>query len=296
MKWIARPRSYGPKEQPTVEFLSGIITSQFNLITDLKIKQKIISILHQVPEHTMAEKMLKSYLYLMIGNITRSDNILRTFLRNPPLRNWKSTPESFSVYHRIARDHSEQIIKKLSRHPADRRTFGLFGMYLTNLYTDEVLLRHVAEYDTDVVESKLDLKYVEGLAPEFVRFLRLKSMDETRRIRALRKFHRYPWAMQSYWIWPFMEIDPLVSESLSGELQRLEKEDQLWFIYVMDNEKLADAFFKKSGKSFLPGRRQFLRTALKDREQFMLALFKLLEFGDIDAALTQETIDFLTHD
>ncbi len=288
--------SYGEKDRKTVDFLGGILTSQFNLITDPKVRAGIISVLHDVPEETLAEKLLKSYLYLMIGNITRSDNILRGILRTPPAKNWVRTPAPAGTYHRLARENIEQLIKKLSRHPADRRVFQLLAKYVENFYTDPALLEHFGTYATGAIEEKLDLKYVEGLAPEFVRYLRLKDLSEERRVRRLRQTRNFPWAMQSAWVWPFLDIDPLVSESMSEELQRLEKEDELWFVYVMDNEKLADAYSKKSGKSFLPGRRQYLRSILPEPRLFMASLFKLIEFGDINPELTQATVEHLTRE
>jgi hypothetical protein len=54
------------EEQKKAAFLTEILTSKFNLITDLVIKNKIIEVLIDVPENTAGEKLLKSYLYLMM--------------------------------------------------------------------------------------------------------------------------------------------------------------------------------------------------------------------------------------
>lgn len=102
--------------------------------------------------------------------------------------------------------------------------------------------------------------------------------------------------MQSYWVWPFTEIDPLISEVMTNELMKLEKEDQLWFIYLMENEKLADLYSSKSGKSFLPGRRPFLKACLNDHHTFMMGLYKLIELGDINPELVLRTSEQLIHE
>jgi hypothetical protein len=83
---------------------------------------------------------------------------------------------------------------------------------------------------------------------------------------------------------------------MNPELQKLEQQDQLWFIYLMDNEKLADLFSRKSGKSFLPGRRPYLKESLNDYRTFMMSLYKLIELGDINQDLIVKTADQITHD
>lgn len=112
----------------------------------------------------------------------------------------------------------------------------------------------------------------------------------------MRNFKKYPLEEQSYWFWAFFDIDPLVSDALHPELSRVEKDDQLWFIYLMDNEKLSDLFNKKSGKSFLPGRRPYLKESLNDHRTFMMALFKLIELGDINHELIVKAADQIIHD
>lgn len=296
MKWVAKSKPLSKEHQEQQTFLNEVINSQFNLITDLKIRNKIINVLQAVPEETIAEKILKSYLYLMIGNITRSDNILRDIMAAAPRLNWERTGLRASHFHKLAYEQAGQLLTKLSRHPADRRTFELFSLYLQSFYNDESLVAMAENIDTSDVESKLNLKYIKGLAPSFVDYLRLSEMSETLRFKNLRKLKVYPLNMQSYWIWAFLDIDPLVSDVMHPELQRLEKEDEMWFIYLMDNEKLADLYSLKKGKSFLPGRRPFLKTSLEDPHSFMLALYKLIEVGDINPELVLKTTEQLIHE
>lgn len=296
MKFVAASKPLSAKELTRKTFLLEIINSQFNLITDAKVKNEIIKILHFVPDNTVPEKLLRAYLYLMIGNITRSDNILRDVISASPRVNWERTGLRGSMYHKLASEQSQQILVKLARHPADRRSFELFGLYLQSFYNEESIVRMADDIDTSEVEAKLSLKYIESLAPSFVKYLRLSNMSDTRRIKSLRNLKRYPLEEQSYWNWAFFDIDPLISDAMAPELERLEKEDQLWFIYLMDNEKLADQFNKKSGKTFLPGRRPFLKSSLEDHHSFMMSLYKLIELGDINHELVVKTADQILHE
>ncbi|MFP5386906.1 MAG: hypothetical protein ACLGHN_12550 [Bacteriovoracia bacterium] len=296
MKWVGEPRELSAKQQKRERFISEILTSQFNLITDLKVKNEIISILYEIPEETVAEKLLKSYLYLMIGNVTRSDNILRDLASTPPRVNWARSGINASFYHRLGREFTPQIMAKLSRHPADRKNFELFNLYLQNFYNEPSLLDVARDIDTSDVESKLGLKFIEGLAPPIVKFLRLQRKKESDRINDLRNFKKFPLEEQAYWVWPFMDIDPLISKELVPGLSHLEEQDQLWFIYLMNNEKLFDLYSRREEKSFLPGRRPYLKEKLEEKDSFMLSLYKLIEFGDINPGLVQKTTERLVND
>jgi hypothetical protein len=83
---------------------------------------------------------------------------------------------------------------------------------------------------------------------------------------------------------------------MNTELQKIEQSDEMWFIFLMNNEKLADLFSLKSGRSFLPGRRPFLKKSLSERPRFMMALYKLFELGDINDELVLKTADHLFHE
>ena len=295
MKDVAEVHPLTKKEQKTQDFVKEILNSQFNLITDLKIKTEIINILNEIPENTLPESLLKSYLYLMVGNIARSDNILRSIINTSPRVNWEKTGRAGGPFHRLVQENIRQIFTKLGRHPADRKTFQLFVLYLQSFYNDPELLALADSVETSEAEARINLKIMESHAPSFINYLRLSRMGENKRIAYLRST-KYPHDEQSYWFWPFMDIDPLISDAMVPELERLDKEDQLWFIYLIENEKLADLFSKKSGRSFLPGRRPFLKESLNSKASFMMTLYKLIELGDINDSLVLRTTEHLIHE
>jgi hypothetical protein len=296
IKWIAKSRPVSKTEQEKQNFLVEIINSPFNLITDNKIRDRIIKVISETPESTLPEKLLRSYLYMMIGNITHSDNILKQIMTIPPRVNWEMADFKKSLSHVVASEHMEKIFLKFARHPTDRRCFQLLILYFQNFFNDEYLLKISDNVDTNDVESKLELKYIRSLAPDFVDYLRLSSMSENDRIAKLRKTETYPLDMQSYWIWAFQDIDPLVSEQMTSELHRIEKEDEMWFIYLLNNEKLADIYSLKKGKSFLPGHRSYLKKNLEDHHSFMLSLYMLIQIGDINHEVLLKTTENLIHD
>jgi hypothetical protein len=280
LKAVAVDEAPSAKDQDTVNFLTEILNSQFNLITDLSVKGKIINHLHGMPESSLGERLLKSYLYLIIGNITRSDNLLTTFIQRPPYENWRGSVLPKSIYHKLGRDYLNQIMIKFSKHPADRRTFQLFCAYLETYFNDENLLRVVSEVKEDL-SDKLKLRFVQRIAPDLTRHLN-------------KKFELASFQELAMWHLPFAEFSPALSEKFNQGIVSLEQNNPLWFVYLASDDKIAESYAKITKKAFLTGRRQFLRTQLDSPETFMLALFKLIEFGDIDETLVKKTATILS--
>lgn len=293
LKAMARVKTRNKAEQETVTFLSEVLNSRFNLISDAEVRAKIVNLLLDLPAKTMSERLLKSFLYLIIGNVTRSDNLLKEFINTPPYINWQGYTPAVSLYHQIASENIEQIILKLSNHPADRRIYHLFTQYLLNYYKNDSLLELISDNQGPSLQGQLDLKFIEKFAPELIHHLRLQRENDTGRMLKLMDLKEISLREQALWHWPFLSIDPVISPDLVEELRKIEKDEQLWFLYLMDNEKLVDIYVKKTGKALLVGRRQYLHTLLTDPKTFMLALFKLIELGDIDQELVNKTIDFI---
>jgi hypothetical protein len=293
-KWLkaqAKVPKPSPKEQEKIDFLNEILNTQFNLITDQKAKNKVIALLAETPDSTNLEKLLKSYLYLMIGNITRSDKILKDMMTEPPRYFYQGFTMNGSVYHRLTLTHLEKVMRKFSRHPADRLTFYLFNQYIKSFLNKSDLIELVDDLEMEGMSEKIKLSYTERIAPELVGFVRLNSMGEKRRIKILRQ-PRYSLEMQSLWIWPFMDVNPLISEAMAGPVKVLDETDPIWAIYVLEDEKLADLYFKKGGIP-ITRRRSSLRSHLEVKADYMLTLYKLIEIGDINEDLIQNVSRFM---
>jgi hypothetical protein len=282
------------KEQKKIDFLGEMLNSQFNLITDQKVKNSVIALIGEAPSNTNLEKLLKSYLYLMIGNITRSDRYLKSIIAQSPREFYQSFTIKPSVYHKMTADNLEKILSKFSRHPADRLTFYLFTAYVKSFLNKPELLELVDEVEPDNMQSKITLSYTLRISPELVEFIRLTTMSEKRRMKNLR-MKTYSPEMQSYWVWPFINIDPLVSESMVERVNVLDENDPLWAVYLLANEKLSDMYFNKGGQP-VSRRRQALRKHLEVKKDFMLTLYKLIEIGDIDEGLVHQVSQFMLHE
>lgn len=295
LKNVARSKSLSPLLQQRSTFLTEILTSKFNLITDLATKNKIIEVIIDVPEYSLAERLLKSYLYLMIGNVTRSDNVLKGIMKQPPIKSWQGFTASPSFYHNLTVENLGPIVTKIANHPSDRKTWELFSRYLKEFSNDQRVIEEISEHEGSQLEGKLTLLSVERISPELVQYLRMSRLDEQKLGLRLRQ-KVMPLSLQAYWIWYFLPINSVISEDFLPELASIEEKDPLWFIYLMENEKLSDYYAGKTGKAFLPGKRQLLRSHLQKKEYFMLSLWKLIEIGDIDQKLVDETSQFLKHE
>ena len=251
----------------------------------------MIALLAEAPEATNLEKLFKSYLYLMIGNITRSDKILRELMTEPPRYFYQGFTLKGSIYHEMTLTHLEKVLRKFSRHPADRLTFYLFNLYIRSYMNKPDLIELVEDLELDSMSEKVKLSYTEKIAPELVGFVRLIRMGEKRRMKILRQ-SKYSLEMQSLWVWPFMDVNPLISEAMAGQVKLLDETDPIWTMYVLEDEKLAHLYFKKGGLP-IARRRSFLRKHLEVEADYMLTLYKLIEIGDINEDLIQNVSKFM---
>jgi len=287
LKSIDQKKVLSKKEQKNRNKLIKILNSPYNLITDQNLKSELTNILLDMPGDTLGETLLKSWLFLMLGNITRSDSLLKEFINTAPYYNWKKRSINPSFYHTLSLEFLDGILERLAKHPSDRLIFKLFCEYVLSYYSDETLFYRIKKVHSGFATDFINLEYVKRLAPALVNHLRLKAMSESNRISTLRNEKIITQEEQSLWHWPFLNIDPLITDGIYPTLKKWEESDQLWFIYLMHSEKIIDVWSKNSGKSFIHGRRQFLREHL-DGKDFMLALYKLIRFGDIDPSLVEK--------
>lgn len=281
---IDQKRALSKSEQENKKLITEVLNSPYNLITDHHLKSKLSSILIEMPEDTLGETLLKSWLFLMLGNITRSDNLLKDFINTAPYYNWKKRTVSHSFYHNLSVEFIDNILDKIAKHPSDRLIFNLFSEYLLSYYADESLFYKLRNLDSGLDAEKIKLEYVKRIAPALVNHLRLKSLSDMRKVMLLKDSKLISLEEQSLWHWPFLKLDGHMTEAVYPTLKKWEETDQLWFIYLMHSERILDVWSKGSGKSFIHGRRQFLRQHLVGAD-FMLSLYKLIKFGDIDSTL-----------
>lgn len=296
-KWltsISTETKRSEKEQKKIDFLAEILNSQFNLITDQKVRKLVIGLIGEIEAQTNLEKLLKSYLYLMIGNITRSDRILNSIIIESPREFYSGFTVKPSVYHKMTLENFEKILRKFSRHPADRLTFYLFALYLKSYANKNELIEIVNDLVPDEMKEKIWLSYTLRIAPDLVAYNRVKLMNDKRRMKNLR-MNKYSSETQSFWIWPFINIDPLISDTMVDRLKKMDESDPIWTIYLLANEKLSDMYFKFGGLP-VSRRRQFLRNHLHNKDDFMMTLYKLIEIGDIDNGLVTEVSNFMIHE
>ncbi len=294
MTYLSKREKPTAEQQKKIDFLEELLLSPFNLITDHKTKKKVIELIGEMTGQTNVERLLRSYLYLLIGNITHSDNILKNLMSESPRQFYQWYELHGSIFHKVAISHLDDILKKMARHPADRLVFNLFGMYLSIYTNREDLKELLNEIRDDDFTNKLSLSYTERIAPELVFIAQLIRLENKARIHKLR-MNKFTFEMQGYWIWPFLDVELLLDERMIEQLKKLAEADPVWASFILDNEKISDLYLSRGGKSLTKSRGE-LRELLKNEGDFMLTLYKLIEFGDIDSRLVHDVEAFLMKD
>jgi hypothetical protein len=295
MKSLNRAKREDETKVKKREFLVEVLNSPFNLITDPNMRKNIVDLLSEIPHQTIPEKILRSYLYLMLGNVARSDNIFLEIINEYPVKYWMGKSEGISFFHEISLKHLEQIFLKLSKHPTDRKAFQLFVLYVRSFFNQDDLLEMVNQYDTNEVESGLNLKSIEISAPLLVKFLKFKSLSQKQKTNFFIK-NNVTIKDQLFLMIPFLDVEVTNPDAIYQELLHIEKENELWFIYLMSDENLFNIYANKSGKRFLPGRREFLKKELKSSGSFMMSLYKLIEFGDFGEEIINKVATKISHE
>lgn len=295
-KWIlAVSRSDKTKsEVPEQTFLSEILNSKFNLITDQKIKNRVINILGTLEENSIQRIILKSYLYLMIGNITRSDNLLLKITNMTPYQFYLGRDRNDDVIDGIVRLNLDKIFDKFSRHPADRDVFHLFVEYLRNFTNQkdlQELLNDVSNQDE--IEEKINFKYVAQKSPGLCNFLKLKKLNKQTYQKNIQDINTNQPEFQIDWVWINLGFPTFYNQNLVKAFFEKDKVNPLWTSYLMNDEKLSEIYRSQTSKKTPSQYRHLLREKLKESETFMLALYKLVELGDVDESLVNETSEYL---
>lgn len=296
-KWLSslrQERKPGLKEQAEIDFLNEVLNSPFNLITDQNLKSAVIKVIKEVPDVTSYEKLLSSYLYLMIGNITKSDNILKKIISESPRAFYSRYDIKPSYFHLLAQNNLDKIISKMANHPADRLTFYLFTQYGRTYFNRQDLIKMLTENSLRQLGKKIFFSYTEAISPVLVGALRINEMpDEKRGPYEIEK--KYSSKTKREWFWPFSDYPTSYNAQKIDGIFEAEKSDPLWTLYLINEEALADQYLKKGGRT-IQQRRLFLRSNIENKNDFMLTLFKMIEMGDIDESLVEQVSHFLTNE
>ncbi len=298
-KWliyISKASKKNKKQLDDEEFLSEILNSKFNLITDPRVRDRIVEILIKIPNDSLGEKLLRSYLFLIIGNVTKSDNIIKEIINDSPFENWKNKIGTNRSFPELAKRYINQIISKLSKHPTDRRVFSLFCEYIDNFLLFDKNLERFNDCDSSEIKNELDLIYIERLAPNLVTYVRFLKLDYQQQVLRLKSPEGLSFEQIFYWLWPVWNEGLYLNNHLWDGISHLEKNDLPWFYFILNDERIIDLYIKKTGRSFIQNKRLNLNQMLLNDELFMMALYKLIELGAIDQHLIQNTAQHLTNE
>jgi hypothetical protein len=112
----------------------------------------MVLLIQDIPEKSILELFLKSYLYLMLGNSVRSDIYLGMIKDTAPKINWMRGLGVPVIYHHFTFEHLNKILKKIASHPSDRTILNNTIHYLKKYYSQEFI-----EIFDDVIKSDQSL-------------------------------------------------------------------------------------------------------------------------------------------
>ncbi len=278
----AKKNLLNPEEE---KLLLDVIFSQFNLIIDKNIKSKIIKVIQELNEESLDQIILKSYLYLIIGNTARSDNLLKNFFLTRPFENWKRKNNLKSKYSQIIKNNFGQILKKIKNHPSDRAYFQYFCEYLYTFYTLEDFYG-VNQFCSGIDNfEKINNEYSRNIFFPFSNYLSFDFFNQDKKIEFLLEEFKKDKDIFFSWYWPlWTEINYFRPEVLD-ELNQIEKKDEFFVIFILNNNLLIDLYTQRFKKSSIYGRVSLLKKYFENRSTAMLSLYKLLESGYVDSYL-----------
>lgn len=269
-------------EERKIAILNEVIQSHYNLITDPKVKNGIIKIIMEINGNNLGSVLLKSYLYLLVGNVARSDQLMAEFINRPPVANWKKQASQNDLYFKFTKDNVEKIILKMDKHPSDRSIFQLFVIYLKSFYNEKNLNEILEEIDTKNVEGKIDLKIVKNIAPEFINFLIFRD----------RNVDNQTVNDKIYWTLLFVDRKKELTEAELISLKEIEEKDKNWFLFLMGDEKIEQQYIQKFGKSYMAWKKKYLEDSIQKNSHFNMDLLKMIEFGFIDQNLVEHVEEY----
>lgn len=287
-----------PEQAEELAFIDSILNSGFNLITAPEQKNKITKIINKLDKDNLPERILQSYLYLLLGNIARSDDLMMKTYSSSPLDYWMKYPYEKNFWSEAISLRNEKIFERLSKHPADRTSFQLFSKYMNEFFNDEILSATTDQYfDDDNLKSKMKLKVYQIRATSFSSYLIYKMGSSRKRSRGVNTdvLNRAP--KEFPWFWYFFEEfhDLPKNEKthiLNPYFQDTAIDSQLFFQLMASEDSIKEAFYQQKGQSAIKAKRQFYIKLFQDKNYRWVALFNLIEMGNINSEIVDKIMSY----
>ena len=302
-KWLKKSSSRKSIQAPQevlekLEYIDSLLNSGFNLITAPEQKNKIVTIINSLDEEHLPQRILQSYLYLLIGNVSRSDALLMKTYNISPFVYWTKYPYDKNVWSEAISLRIAKIFERLSKHPADRTNFFLFTKYMYEFFNDENLRASAEQYfDDDVLKTKMGLKVYQVRTGPFASYIQYELGSPRKRrngVRAdvLNKSHKdFPW----YWYF-FEEFHALPKNEkalvLTPYFEDPSNDSQLFFQFMANSDSVLETFYQGRGQSAIKAKRHFFLQLSKDKEYWWISLFNLIEMGDINQEMVQKIMSY----
>lgn len=303
-RWLKR---LGKKKsiQPTTEqieqlgFLDSLLNSGFNLITAPEQKNKIVTMINFLDGDYLPERILQSYLYLLIGNISHSDSLLVQTYKTSPFTYWTQYPYQKTFWSEAVSLRIDKILERLSKHPTDRTNLHLFVKYMYDFFNDNSL-REATEnfYDEDSISEKMKLKVYQAKGGDFSTYVNYKLAGVKKRRDGVKSdvLNRAPKDFPWYWYF-FDEFHQLPKSEKVLVLNPYfnDKSDtaQIFFhFYATGDDSLMESFYQGKGISEIKQKRHFFIKLFNQSATWPFALYYLIEMGSIG----QETVEKIMND
>jgi hypothetical protein len=300
LKKIGEKKSIRPSSEQIeqLSFLDSLLDSGFNLITSPEQKEKITRMINALNESRLPERILQSYLYLLIGNVAKSDSLLVMTYKSTPFILWTKYPYQKTLWSEAISLRIGKIFERLSKHPADRTNFHLFAKYMNDFFNDEPL-KEASEnfFDEDLLLEKMKLKVYQAKAGDFSSYIIYKMSNSKQRRAGVRAdvLNRAPKNFPWYWYF-FDEFHQLPKNEksliLAPYFDDHSFDSQLFFLFMAGDDSVVETFYQRKGQSEIKVKRQFYVSLFQDESYWTVALFHLIEMGNINQQMVEKIMSY----
>lgn len=280
-------------------FIDSLLDSGFNLVTSPDQKEKIIKIINSLNDDHLPERILQSYLYLLVGNVAKSDSLLVMTYKMSPFLYWSKYPYQKTVWSEAISLRIEKLLERLSKHPADRTNFHLFAKFMNDFFNDENLkMASDKFFDEDLLLEKMKLKVYQAKTGDFAAYLIYKMGSSKKRKAGVRidvlnrSAKNFPW----YWYF-FEEFHQLPKNEkvhiLTPYFEDKDIDSQLFFQFMAHDDSVLETFYQGKGQSEIKQKRQFFVKLFEDESYGVVALFHLIEMGNINQQMVERIMSYV---